>query len=681
MGNRDYYTRKEASRLLNKSGSEIRSMIARGELRYEHVEGRWMIPARYLENSVGDSHRNKTEKDERGTPGNEPQWISHSEKVPDVNGVQGPSANGFVAYLNRFTTVSPEQEAAFDEFSSQADPPSGKKLQLQTKVEGFIRDRFSMPTPPSIILTGNAGDGKTYLCRQLIEMFAEQTVTDWTGHTDWRIERGGVTMRVVKDLSEVSEDSGGEILRELSGNLKSDDPRSVFLIAANEGRLRSVLEKNGLRDLNYQIDRQLRQGPDTENGRLIVFNLNKVTTSTYIPQVLKWITDPAHWGGCQGCAVFEGCPIRFNADRLAQEHVAERLTLLYRALEHLGVHVTIRDMLIHLAYTVTGGLTCDEVAEALLEPKHELHYELHKHVYYENCWGGEASSVDQRKVAVVNHLRHLDVGQYSFFEVDDFIINGDVADDEDTRDEFEELFAPNVDLRGEYFAQRRKAYLSGKTSDPNDGRPDVLLSLLPHCRRKLFFEWRRTEVSDRLTPFLFLPEYLRLLEGDYGALEPTKEQLILGLNRALTGLYLPRKDVLYVTSQYAHAVEQPVPVVRAKIPTLIIGLQVQEQGSQALDRDLPPLELRIPDPQFKARPLSAEINLLRFEYLMRLAKGGTPNVLAEECGLFVRELRDKLLASAESGSPSKDDIEFFVLRDNRYELKRVRIDQQGRIKS
>ncbi len=676
VGEKRYYTRKEASRILNRSGSDIRNLVLSGQLQYEYVEGRYMLPARSLE-----AFRQGGRQGGRSGPHEQQQASSEDTAPVVVHPGSEATVNEFVAYLNRYTTVSPEQEAAFDEFSSQSDPPSGKKLQLQTKVESFIRDRFSTPNPPSIILTGNAGDGKTYLCRQVIETFAEQNVADWTDHTDWRIERAGVTMRVVKDLSEVSEESGGEILRDLDGNLKSEGQPQVFMIAANEGRLRSVLESNGLRELNDRIDRQLREGPDTENDRLIVFNLNKATTSTYVAQALRWITDPVHWSGCGGCAALDGCPIRFNVEKLSQEHVVERFTLLYRTLEHLGVHVTIRDMLIHLAYTVTGGLTCDKVAEALLEPGHELHYALHKHVYYENCWGGEASSVDQRNVSVVNHLRHLDVGQYSFFEVDDFIINGDVADGEATRNEFNELFAPNVDLRGEFFAQRRKAYLSGKNSSPNDDKPDALLGLLPHCRRKLFFEWRRTEAANRLTPFLFLPEYLRLLEGDYGTLEQPKEQLITGLNRALTGLYVTDKDVLYVTSQYAHAVEQPVPVVRTKIPTLIIGLHVQEQGAQALDLDLPPLELRIPDPQFRAQPLSVEIDLLRFEYLMRLAKGGTPNVLAEECGLFVRELRDKLLASAGSGAPHKDDIEFFVLRDNKYELKRVRVDQQGRIKS
>jgi len=43
--------------------------------------------------------------------------------------------NSFTSHLNRYTTVSPEHEAAFDEFIMQAAPPSGAVLRLETKTE------------------------------------------------------------------------------------------------------------------------------------------------------------------------------------------------------------------------------------------------------------------------------------------------------------------------------------------------------------------------------------------------------------------------------------------------------------------------------------------------------------------------------------------------------------------
>jgi hypothetical protein len=43
--------------------------------------------------------------------------------------------NSFIPYLNRYTTVSPEHEVAFDEFIMQTAPPSRVVLRLETKME------------------------------------------------------------------------------------------------------------------------------------------------------------------------------------------------------------------------------------------------------------------------------------------------------------------------------------------------------------------------------------------------------------------------------------------------------------------------------------------------------------------------------------------------------------------
>ena len=61
-------------------------------------------------------------------------------------------SNPFVDYLSRYTTASPDHEAAFDEFLSQVRPPSGEPLALATRVEEFLRISFAQPRPPSIIL-------------------------------------------------------------------------------------------------------------------------------------------------------------------------------------------------------------------------------------------------------------------------------------------------------------------------------------------------------------------------------------------------------------------------------------------------------------------------------------------------------------------------------------------------
>jgi len=53
--------------------------------------------------------------------------------------------NPFVTYLNRYTTASPDHEAAFDEFIGQTPPPGGAPLRLETRTEAFVRDCFARP--------------------------------------------------------------------------------------------------------------------------------------------------------------------------------------------------------------------------------------------------------------------------------------------------------------------------------------------------------------------------------------------------------------------------------------------------------------------------------------------------------------------------------------------------------
>ncbi len=462
---------------------------------------------------------------------------------------------------------------------------------------------------------------------------------------------------------------------ELALDQLEEYPRFVFLIAANEGRLRAVLQRERLDELYQEVDRQLRDGPDLANDRLIVLNLNQATTSVYVPQALAWLTNPVHWEACEACPALNACPIHWNAEKLRQPQVAGRVKRLYLILEHLGLHVTIRDMLIHLAYTLTGGLDCERVQAH----SRDLGWEAYRYVYYENIWGQPEDEAFRRKAVVIRHLQGLNVGQSSVFAIDDFIING-YPDDAQIQAEHQQIFAPALDPGGRQFEQERRAYLRGGSASPKQEEKHPLMAWLPHCRRKLFFERRHVEDADRLIPFLFLPDYIRLLQGDSALLDRYRGELILGLNRAFSGLYLTDNDHLYVTSQYAHAVEQPVPLVRVRIPADNVVLQPQSVTSQAFDRQMTTLLLEFyPPPRVQSDPIRWPVDLLRFEYLMRRARGSTPNILADECELAIRQLKDDLLARF-AVEKEKGRLDFFAADRNRYAFRTLWVDEEERIR-
>jgi hypothetical protein len=594
------------------------------------------------------------------------------------------AGNPFVEFLNRYTTVSSNHEAAFDEYISQdegryVEPESA--LQLETTTEKYVRERFKEGKPVSIILTGNAGDGKTYLCRKIIEEFAGRKIKQWSeDDLDYSLTENGHTLRVVKDISEVNEKHGGEILTDLNETLASDEANTFFLVAANEGRLRAILSDRNLNPLEERVGQQLREGPDPEADDLVVLNLNDVATSNYVPQVLKWIGDEGHWSACEGCPAIESCPIRYNGLRLKDSPISERLQLFYKVLEHLDFHATIRDMLIHLAFTATGGLRCEEV----IDRHSDLEWEPESYAYYENALGESASETFKEKSAVVSRLQALNPGNESIFELDDLIINGVSGAENNSADKehWEELFGdPSLDLGFRRFNQSREAYLFGDTAQDTGEDAANLLHWLPHLRRKLLFEWKREEDVLSLFPFLYLEDYIKLLRRQASP-KRYRDKLILGLNRAFSGLFLSDSHSLYVTSHYARAAEQSVPVVRLSLPKMNVRLERIHRGSRALDQDYHLLRLTIAPPPYSdaSAPVEWPIDLLQFEYLLRRADGSTPNILSAECDLSVRRLRDRLVSAFEDGR-SRSAVEFFAESNGKYETRTLDISNGTKIEA
>lgn len=584
--------------------------------------------------------------------------------------------NPFVSYLARYTTASPDHEAAFDEFLAQTPPPTGAPLRLATRVEEFLKARFGGSNPPSVVLTGNAGDGKTYLCRQVLAALGVP-VADWDALADQPIECDGLRLHVIKDLSELGDERGVAVLRGLAAAHAGESPER-YLIAANEGRLRALLGRAGVGALYGEVDQQLKQGAGAGTPGLAVINLTLVSTSRFVPQALRWMTSPEHWAPCAPCPIRERCPVRHNTAGLGDPQIAARVQLLYQLLEHLDVHVTVRDMLIHLAYTLTGDSRCVELQRRDADGR-----DTSKLAYYVNLWGGDEQSAFRRKASVAQHLGRLRIGDHSLFEIDDFVVNG--AESE----EHQRVFAPAVDLNFRRFAQDRAAYVEGGAEREAGEEARAMLAWLPHCRRKLFFEWRDRARANQLIAFHYLDDYLRLLDDDRARHDEVRRRLVLGLNRAFSRLYLTDDRNLYVTSQYLHSAEQSRPLVRLTMPVDAIALRVDPREEQAFDRAWPDLNLvigappalQLHDPEAARKPQQQRLNLLLFEYLLRLADGGTYNILAEECELSVRSLKDRLIGAFAREPAGGDLIEFFVAERRQYTLKKLRMDEQGRIRS
>ena len=146
--------------------------------------------------------------------------------------------NSHVSRLRRFQPFQPDSAELIYEQSDPREP--GYEMVALGHLETVAED----PSVRLIVLTGDAGHGKTSLCARLLERFgadpleaAELIRRHGGGVEPLASTRSGRPLRILKDLSDVRVDRGAALLAQL---LRLRDG-SVSIVCANEGRLRRAV--------------------------------------------------------------------------------------------------------------------------------------------------------------------------------------------------------------------------------------------------------------------------------------------------------------------------------------------------------------------------------------------------------------------------------------------------------
>jgi hypothetical protein len=64
---------------------------------------------------------------------------------------------------------------------------------------------------------------------------------------------------------------------------------------------------------------------------------------------------------------------------------------------------------------------------------------------------------------------------------------------------------------------------------------------------------------------------------------------------------------------------------------------------------------------------------------MRLAQGGTYNVLNAECDLAIRQLKNQLLTRFNQSNDAPGSLSFFSIDRYHYQLRKLQVDQDGKV--
>lgn len=276
-----------------------------------------------------------------------------------------------------------------------------------------------------VIITGNAGDGKTAFLQKLEQSAKEDgaVVTPAPRGNGATFKIGG---REFQSNYDGSQDEGdvaneavlSEFLRPFEGSNASGWPSDITrLIAINEGRLVDFLE--GHRDdyahLLNLVRGGLESGVPVDGVAMVNLNLRSVVAPSddnqpsILERLLKRMTHKKFWKACESCNLREKCYVLHNVktiqDPTAGPLVTERLKTLYSLNDLRGrLHITLRDLGSALAYMLAGTRNCDEV--------HDLYASGNPRViansFYFNSWmGGELGSADR----LLTLLAEIDVGK------------------------------------------------------------------------------------------------------------------------------------------------------------------------------------------------------------------------------------------------------------------------------
>lgn len=255
-----------------------------------------------------------------------------------------------------------------------------KETYTKTKLDTELLSAIKAGKYRLLIITGNAGDGKTAFIRQVENSSGEVEYFDDT-HNGARIKLNGITYVTNYDGSQDEANlKNSDVLKEFFRpfeNMKDDFSQAAEgrIIAINEGRLMDFLENNDEhRHLYDAIDEYFYKEGVTElpKGVMVInLNLRSVTAldengESLLRKQIKALTAPQLWGKCKTCPMAEKCFINFNArslnDSAVGNEIIKRLEWIVRTIVYKReVHITMRDLRSMIAWMITRDYSCASI--------------------------------------------------------------------------------------------------------------------------------------------------------------------------------------------------------------------------------------------------------------------------------------------------------------------------------
>ncbi len=270
----------------------------------------------------------------------------------------------FVDYLNTLHNASANNQSAIAELN--ITNPFFAKTMVQREVGEYIKKQLE-GEPHIFVLTGHAGDGKTGLLYQTLRDWNVIKARDGLKTENIVESPNGRKVNYVKDFSELTAEDRRPILE--TAKAACSQGITTFLVA-NTGPLIKTFDEC----FSDSTSALLLDAIDNNDGQtklydgipVAVINVATIDNSTFVKPFLHNLLSEELWSPCSTCGKRDYCPIYSNRRLMNQssDRIDDFITKHYIFQQEYGEKLTIRQIVGHLSFTLTGGLTCQGVSNS-----------------------------------------------------------------------------------------------------------------------------------------------------------------------------------------------------------------------------------------------------------------------------------------------------------------------------
>jgi len=541
----------------------------------------------------------------------------------------------------------------------------------------------------SVILTGTAGDGKTFLCGRVWEHLGGDAETWASQETHCVLPvtlTGGdsrrLTLHVLRDLSAWVPPQGApwppqkrELMLRFSRAIFEPTSEDIFLVAANDGQLaetfRRLLPDPEIQRAKDVIEDLLVSDRSTIDGcSLSLHNLSRGSSAVLFDLALDAFLNHEGWLRCREEASAPDqlfgveCPIRRNYELLGTPLVRGRVRDLLELCDQNGLHVPVRQLLILLSNSVLGHpdakdhlMTADDVPNVIAANTRA------QASLYNNIFGGNLSEGRRGNSIIFEYLERFQIGRETSNRFDNILIFGESH--EHLREQFNRLIATDTFYGADVaYMGARRDYIEGTDDDFESA--SRFLEMLVSQRRALYFKIPPEEIEELnlwdLTVFKFGGEYLdqilRVLKRGGSVRRNILGRIVRGLNRIFTGMLMNSEHELFLASSASLSQARVSRILDERIS--VVPRHGGEKVEVISGDGHPHLHVSLAE----GLGCKLQLTLTRYEYLSRVAEGAMPNSFSKECFEDVMAFKSRLmreLARRENSAATPSELVFRVL--------------------